>query len=489
MPNLYDFQKEAIHQLRLGFKAGHRCQLLYLPTGAGKTETALSMLKSASDKGNKSAFLIDRRVLCYQTSQRMDKYSIKHGVQMAGFDRWDRKQPIQVCSTQTLEASNSFPESSVIFVDECHTTRKSVQEFIKNNESVKVIGLSASPFTKGLANIYTNIVNGSTPKILTESGKLSKLRVFVANEIDMTGAKKIAGEWSSKEVEERGIKITCDVVKTWQEKTYSIFGRPRKTIVFCAGVKHGQDLAQQFGKAGYNFISISYKDTDKDWRNEVFEEFAKPDSSIHGLIATDILTKGFDCPDVMIGVQARPFSKSFSSHVQQIGRITRSAPGKEYAVLIDHAGNYGRFYDQWEDLYHNGVSELKDGAEKTKPEPTKKEKEDRKCPKCGCFWEKSDTCAHCGFVIVGHAEIIQLHGKIEEFVKPEKFSSEYKEQFFRELLGYARESKKKDGWAFHKYIEKFGVEPKWKKLTSPCTTETKNWITSRNIARSYVLSR
>jgi hypothetical protein len=82
-----------------------------------------------------------------------------------------------------------------------------------------------------------------------------------------------------------------------------------------------------------------------------------------------------------------------------------------------------------------------------------------------------------------------LHGKVEEFVKPEKFNSEYKEQFFRELLGYARESKKKDGWAFHKYIEKFGVEPKWKKLTAPCTTETKNWITSRNIARSYVLSR
>jgi superfamily II DNA or RNA helicase len=305
----------------------------------------------------------------------------------------------------------------------------------------------------------------------------------------MAGAKKIAGEWSSKEVEERGIKITCDVVKTWQEKTYAIFGRPRKTIVFCAGVKHGLDLAQQFGKAGYNFISISYKDTDKQYRSEVFEEFSKPDSSIHGLIATDILTKGFDCPDVMIGISARPFSKSFSSHVQQIGRITRSYPGKDYAVLIDHAGNYGRFYDQWEDLYNNGVSVLDDGAEKAKQEPTKKEKEERKCPKCGAYWEKSDTCVHCGFVIVGRSEIIQLHGKVEEFVKPEKFSSEYKEQFFRELLGYARETTKKDGWAFHKYKEKFGVEPKWKKIPILCTVDTRRWIQSRNIARSYVLSR
>ena len=191
----------------------------------------------------------------------------------------------------------------------------------------------------------------------------------------------------------------------------------------------------------------------------------------------------------MIGISARPFSKSFSSHVQQIGRITRSYPGKEYAVLLCHSGNYGRFYDQWDDLYHNGVSDLKEGVEKNKPEPTKKEKEERKCPKCGAFWEKSDTCVHCGFVIIGRAEIILLHGKVEEFVKPEKFSSEYKEQFFRELLYYAREKSYKDGWAFNKYKEKFKVEPKWKKLTSPCTTETKNWITSRNIARSYVLSR
>jgi superfamily II DNA or RNA helicase len=65
--------------------------------------------------------------------------------------------------------------------------------------------------------------------------------------------------------------------------------------------------------------------------SEAIAEFAKPDSSITGLIACDILTKGFDVPDVMIGVSARPFSKSFSQHVQQMGRVMRAAPGKEFA--------------------------------------------------------------------------------------------------------------------------------------------------------------
>jgi superfamily II DNA or RNA helicase len=52
----------------------------------------------------------------------------------------------------------------------------------------------------------------------------------------------------------------------------------------------------------------------------LIEEFAKPDSEITGLIATDILTRGFDVPDVVFGVSARPFSKSLSSHVQQMGK-------------------------------------------------------------------------------------------------------------------------------------------------------------------------
>ena len=168
---------------------------------------------------------------------------------------------------------------------------------------------------------------------------LVPLRVFIAKEIDMSGAKKVAGEWSQAETSKRGMQITGDVVAEWVKMTHEVFGRPRKTIVFCSGVDHGADLARKFAEAGFNFISLSYRDDD-DFKKEIIEEFSKPDTEIHGLIATDILTKGFDCVDVMIGVSARPFSKSLSSHIQQMGRVMRSnqddPESKTFALWLDH---------------------------------------------------------------------------------------------------------------------------------------------------------
>lgn len=87
-----------------------------------------------------------------------------------------------------------------------------------------------------------------------------------------------------------------------------------KTIVFCAGAEHGKELEKQFKDAGYNFISISYLDDDEFKRNAI-EEFSKSqghiniesnnnnnNDTIYGLIATDMLTRGFDVPDVYIGI-------------------------------------------------------------------------------------------------------------------------------------------------------------------------------------------
>jgi hypothetical protein len=65
----------------------------------------------------------------------------------------------------------------------------------------------------------------------------------------------------------------------------------------------------------------------------------EPDSAIHGLIACDILTKGFDVPDVMIGVSARPYTKSLSAHIQQMGRVMRPSEGKTFALWLDHSGS------------------------------------------------------------------------------------------------------------------------------------------------------
>ena len=159
------------------------------------------------------------------------------------------------------------------------------------------VAQNATPFTKGLGKIYTNVVLGSTTETLVINKWLSPLKVYIAKQIDMKGAKKIAGEWSADVVTERGMLLTGDIVQEWIKKTHEIFGKPEKTIVFCAGVAHGQDLVKQFAEKGYNFVSVSYKDN-SEFKRQTIEDFSKPDTTIHGLIATDILTRGFDVPDV-----------------------------------------------------------------------------------------------------------------------------------------------------------------------------------------------
>lgn len=455
---LRQYQSDTLEALRNGFAMGNRSQILYAPTGAGKTEMAIALLEAVKKKGNKAAMLLDRIVLCDQTSQRLNGYNIDHGVMQSGHWRYRPYENIQVCSAQTLERRGDFPGLDLLIVDEAHQTRQQTMEFIKNNPHIRVIGLTATPFTKGLGKTYSNVVSTVTTKELVDKKFLVPLRVFISKEIDMSGAKKVAGEWSQNETTTRGMKITGDIVAEWIKKTHEVFGKPMKTIIFCSGVEHGTDLSRKFAEHGYNFVSISYKDDDQ-FKADAIADFAKPDTEIHGLIATDILTKGFDVPDVMIGVSARPFSKSLSSHIQQMGRVMRSYEGKEFALWLDHSGNYLRFRGDWDEVYENGVQELDDGKEKAKKEPTEKEKKESKCPICQHLWPSgSDTCTHCGHVREKKNKVQVEAGVLQELTGA--MTRESKQEWWSQLQWYVRNQGWSSGRAAHTYRDKFGVWPR-----------------------------
>jgi superfamily II DNA or RNA helicase len=503
---LFPYQETVIPKMHEGFIIGHRMQMLYAPCGAGKTEIAIAIMDTAARNGKNCAMLLDLKILCSQTSTRISKYGIEHGVIKPDSEQWNIGAKIQVCMTQTLESycnpdkkmnrakqAREYMDSiNVLVVDEAHLHRKYVTKFISEHPKVYVIGLSGSPFTKGLGAHYSNVVSFVTVNDLIEKKQLIYPKVFIATKvIDMTGAKKVGGEWSDAETSKRGIEITGDVVSEWRNKTFEVFGEPKKTIVFCAGMAHGADLQLKFNDAGFNFVSISHKDS-PEYREQVIEEFSRPDSCIVGLIATDLLTKGFDVTDVCIMVSARPFSKSFSSHVQQLGRIMRKHGDDKEAIVLDHAGNFLRFRDQWDDLCANGVSKLDDGAEKTKPEPTDKEKEAAKCPKCGAVWPgKSDICAHCGMARVHRNDIVDVAGEMLELTsspkdKKKEFSTEYKQDWYSQFLYLENTWKVKKYWAFAMFINKFGHKPMgYSQTIKPASGEVINYAKSRFMANNF----
>ena len=480
---LRDHQAAVIDGLREGFKEGHRTQLLYAPTGFGKTEVAIHLMEAVSAKYKRAAIVLDRLVLVEQTSMRLNKYGLDHGVFQSGHWRYRPYERLQVCSAQTLERRDDFPKVDLLIVDECHIARKQTTDYIHANPEVKVVGLTATPFTKGLGSIYSNVITGATTGWLVDNKWLTPLRVYIAKEIDMTGAKKVAGEWSNDVVTERGLRLVGDIVDEWVTKTTEIFGKPEKTIVFCAGVAHGAALVQKFAERGYNFISISYKDDDE-FKKAAIEDFSKPDTQIHGLIATDILTRGFDVPDVKIGVSARPFSKSLSAHVQQMGRVMRSFEGKDYALWLDHSGNYLRFRKEWDKLFTEGVKTLDKIVDKAHKEPTEREKKESKCPECGYLWPAmADTCPACGHVRQRKNAVFSIPGRLEELLQTSRGKADEKQRFYSELLHIAIQNNYQRGWVSHKYREKFGVWPKnMREEPEIPSYQTVNWVTHRNMA-------
>lgn len=444
---LRPYQTASVEGLRDGIRAGHRSQVLVAATGAGKTVIAAYLMEEARAKGSRVAFVVDRVALVDQTSATLDSYGIPHGVVQA--DHWRRHgwEHIQVCSAQTLEKRGFFPDLKLLIVDECHAIRKTTADLIRNATGVKVIGLTATPLTKGMSALYSNVVNVTTTNQLIADGFLVPLTMYAARAIDMAGAKVVAGEWAEKEIEKRGNEIVGDIVAEWVDKTMKHFGGPVKTIVFSATVDHGEELCRNFQAAGYNFQQISYKDTNDERRRELIEEFRKEDSSIDGLVSCEVLSRGFDVPDVLCGISARPYRKSLSSHIQQLGRVMRPAPGKTFGLWLDHSGNALRFKEDTDRIFAEGFSGLDDGEleSKQRKEPTEKEKEVLKCGACGFVLPASaKACPACGKersrrslveTVAGEMVALGHNGK----PLPDAFKD--RDAVWRQIIGYSTQRK------------------------------------------------
>lgn len=454
---LRDYQLESVERLRQGIRDGHRSQLLCSPTGSGKTVMAAFLMDATARKGNRVAFIVDRVNLVDQTSAFLEDYGVGHGVIQAGHWRWRPYELVQVCSAQTLEKRGFLEKCDLLVVDEAHCIRKQTSQFIQNHQQLKVLGLSATPFTKGLGALYSNFVNVTTTDKLVAEGHLVRVNMYAAKAIDMRGAKVIAGEWSERDIEERGKKIVGDVIGEWVDKTHKHYGGPVKTIVFSATVDHGEELCKQFNAAGFNFQQISYKDANEGRRRELIAEFRKDDSVIHGLVSCEVFTKGFDVPDILCGISCRPYRKSLSSHIQQLGRVMRPASGKHDALWLCHSGNLLGFSEDMFDLFANGVHGLDDGKhdQKVRNEPTERERQKIVCS-CGFVLPVgAQRCPACGKERVRQSMVENIDGEMvalgqHETVKLPSYLAD-RNAVWRQLSYHALERKKGDELAARKF--------------------------------------
>src|SRR3954452_17796196 len=177
---LHEHQKLAEAQLRESLRSGHRRPIIQSPTGSGKTVLAAAIVEKALAKGKKVIFTVPKLSLIDQTVERFNEEGIKAiGVVQGYHPGTDGTQPVQVASIQTLRR-RKLPEADLVLVDEAHEVHDFYREWMEKPEwrGIPFVGLTATPWTKGLGKYWDALLQPTTITQLIEQGFLSKFKVF-----------------------------------------------------------------------------------------------------------------------------------------------------------------------------------------------------------------------------------------------------------------------------------------------------------------------
>jgi DNA repair protein RadD len=487
-PPLRPHQERAIAGLRQSLLSGRKRPMLQMPTGAGKTLTAAWIIRGLIDRGKRVAFVVPRTVLVDQTIREFEGEGISAiGVMQAAHLRTDSRQPVQICSAQTL-ARRERPDVDFVIVDEAHEMHASVLEWIKDCPAILFIGLSATPWARGLGKYYDDLLIPTTTRELIDATppRLSDFVAFAPSEPDLSGVSTKRGEYDEDELADAmdTTVITADIVAEWLKR-----GRNLPTICFCVNRRHGKNVLERFRVAGIAAEYIdgntpqgnNFDDPDPrgETRRDMFARFESGETKI--LVSIGVLTTGFDA-DVRCIIDAQP-TKSRIRFVQKIGRGLRTADGKDKLVILDHAGNHLRL-GRVTDIHQ---AHLDDGK-KRKASDRKEEKREsppKLCKECKAVLSyRAIECSACGAKIIAVTEVQEVDGELVAFGsmksgKKPPATMEEKAQFYADALAFMRGKPHALKRANATFRDRFGVWPNslgWVKPAAKCSFVTESWI-------------
>lgn len=492
MHKLREYQQDLIAGLHRLWPEGIKRVLLYLPTGAGKTEVAKHLAWQSAEAGGCTLFVVERRVLAVQTEAKM-RGALSVGVLAGDRTLCRGNEHVIVATVQTLRSRWDWPmvqqllsRVRLVIVDETHIWHKHHDELLARLVNVPIVGLTATPLREGLGKRYEKMLLGPNTRALTEQGYLVPARYFsphserVADFLRNVGVATtgdfVTGQLSAK-MRER--VLLGDVVSNWQTK-----GENRPTLCFAVDIAHSKALTTEFLAAGVPAAHIDLH-TDAEERAHLFAEFTA--GRLKVLCSVYVLTLGFDMPLASCIVIARP-TLSQSLHIQMLGRVLRPAEGKRDALVFDHALNvlrHGRAED-FEPPELSGIDKTSD----LKKRDT--ETGDVVCPRCDAILRRgTNVCHECGHEMGRRSNVHHLDAElVEDRTARASITFDDLCGFYRECLWIAQQRGHKPGWAWYQLRERYGADVvkvaptrTWQRLgPAEPTLPTLRWLKSRQIA-------
>lgn len=336
MPELRPYQITAKQNIYKAFNAGTRSVALQLPTGGGKSVILASITSDAVGKGRKVLMLVHRKELVDQLKLHMHRQGIYAGIIMAG-NSTSPSAAVQVASVQTLtrRLDKIKTEFDLLITDECHhAVSASYQSIYARWDKAKHLGVTATLCRtngQGFRDVFDELVVGASIKELIAEGFLVRPKVFASPlRFDLSKIRVVAGDYNESDLyaEMDKATITASVVDSWKKHADGM-----KTCVFCINIEHSKKIADAYNAQGIPAIHIS-ANTPKEERARALADFAS--GRIKVLTNCDIISEGFDLPSIECVQLVRP-TKSLAKYLQCVGRGLRPLPGKDCAVILDHA--------------------------------------------------------------------------------------------------------------------------------------------------------
>ena len=350
---LRPYQQRAIDQLYAWFQSnpsGHPC--LVLPTGAGKSHIVAALCKDAVMQWPQTRILMLTHVkeLIEQNAEKMRQHwpGAPMGIYSASVGRKQLGEAITFAGIQSVRnKAQLMGRIDLVLIDECHLVRHKdeggyrtlLNDISAINPAIRVIGLTATPYRLGHGLItdkpalFDDLIEPVSIEELIHGGYLSVLRSKVTQtKLSTDGVKKRGGEYIESELQ-KAVDTSPQNIAVVDEVIERAHGR-KSWLFFCSGVQHSEHIRDVLRSRGISAECVTGA-TPKAERERIIADFKA--GRIQALTNANVLTTGFDAPNVDLIVLLRP-TMSASLYVQMVGRGLRLKDHTDHCLVLDFAG-------------------------------------------------------------------------------------------------------------------------------------------------------
>lgn len=332
---LYEHQEISLAQIEERREKGIRAFLIVLPTAAGKSRIVEEDIQkfAAGKEQFRALILAPNTNIIADWKERIDK-----DLQPLQ-DRIDIKTYSYAVRHYHEKTRDYY---SYIVVDEAHhAVAPMLKRVIQYYAPEFLVGLTATdqrPDKKRLEEIFGNYTTELSLKDAMEKGVVARANVYrIETNIDLSHVRFNGKDYVNADLE-KSVRVTSRnelIVNVLKDYFTEGDAGKRQGIIFCINKAHTKEMARLLNAAG-----ISAQDYSGDTKHpeKVMQEFKE--HKIRFLCACDMISEGWDYPELGILVMARP-TLSKVLYLQQIGRGLRRTSIKKNVFVIDVVDEYG----------------------------------------------------------------------------------------------------------------------------------------------------